>query len=554
MSRSTARQRPKIGAEAGASWLLLLVLVVLSVVPLMAPLPRTEPSAGEFSVDRALVHVDVIARRPHPLGSTANADVRNYLVSQLRALGLDPELQKVEVPDYFGEPGDTVDLVNVMVRVPGRDPTRALALVGHYDSVPTTPGANDNAAAVAAMLETARALTAGPRLRNDVILLFTDGEEPAPRYGSVAFVEDHPWFNDVGFILNLEAAGGSGPSMVIETSGPGAWIADAYAEAVPHPVAFSYLTEITDMLGGIGTDFDPFAAAGVAGYNIAYLRDSPIYHTPQDSPDRVNPHSIGHHGSNALGVAYYLGEVDLSQIPDTGDAVYFSVARSTLIRYPASWTLPLAIVAALLFATAVMTRSRESGTSLQAVLIGAGVVAVGMLVAVVTSTVIWRIITGMRPMPGVGESYAYLGGLVLIVAGVWVLTSRLARWRSDIVDLFGGVVLVWIVLVLITGVAMEGTSYLFVWPAIGASAAMLVGVIGASAGRWLGPVVLLAVAAPALLLMVPPIETFFQMALPRPGNPDSEMVEVVSVSMLLTFLCVAIIASTMARRTARASE
>ena len=59
----------------------------------------------------------------------------------------------------------------------------AVALVAHFDSDPTTPGANDDAAGVAAILETARVLLSGPPLRNDVILLFTDGEEPAPRFG-----------------------------------------------------------------------------------------------------------------------------------------------------------------------------------------------------------------------------------------------------------------------------------------------------------------------------------------------------------------------------------
>ena len=46
--------------------------------------------------------------------------------------------------------------------------------MAHYDTFPTTVGANDNSAAVAAILETGRAILAGPPLRNDVILLFTD--------------------------------------------------------------------------------------------------------------------------------------------------------------------------------------------------------------------------------------------------------------------------------------------------------------------------------------------------------------------------------------------
>lgn len=91
--------------------------------------------------------------------------------------------------------------------------------MGHCDTVPASPGANDDAAAVAAVLETARALLAGHRLRNDVILLFTDGEEPAPRYGSAAFVAEHPWAADIEFVINLEAIGSGGPSSLVAAVG-----------------------------------------------------------------------------------------------------------------------------------------------------------------------------------------------------------------------------------------------------------------------------------------------------------------------------------------------
>ncbi len=109
----------------------------------------------------------------------------------------------------------------------------------------------------------------------------------------------------------------------------------------------------------------------------------------------------------------------------------------------------------------------------------------------------------------------------------------------------GGVILIWLVFALITGAAMPGASYLFVWPALGASAIVLIRAGSGHAQRWLSPVGLLAVAAPTLVVMVPPVDTFFQMAQPRPGNPGSEMVEAVAVAMFLAFLSVALIGSAM---------
>jgi acetylornithine deacetylase/succinyl-diaminopimelate desuccinylase-like protein len=157
-----------------------LVFLAVGAYGLLPPeaLPATA-GARDFSAGRAIDHVTSIAQEPHPMGSPANARVRDYIVKQLEKLGLEPLLQAIQVPDYYGDPTDTLTLVNVAAVLPGVDPTGAVALMGHYDTVLTTPGANDDSAAVAAILETARALRTGPPLRNDVILLFTDGEEPA---------------------------------------------------------------------------------------------------------------------------------------------------------------------------------------------------------------------------------------------------------------------------------------------------------------------------------------------------------------------------------------
>jgi Zn-dependent M28 family amino/carboxypeptidase len=79
------------------------------------------------------------------------------------------------------------------------------------------PGAADDAAGVAAVLETVRALTQGSPLRNDVVVLLTDGEEDG-LFGARAFARDDPLRGRPAVVLNLEARGVSGPSMLIRTS------------------------------------------------------------------------------------------------------------------------------------------------------------------------------------------------------------------------------------------------------------------------------------------------------------------------------------------------
>ncbi len=159
-------------AVASLSILLTLMLVgVLSVIRLSPPAvaPATAP-ATMFSAARAMVHLREIAQRPHPTGSLENAGVRAYLVDQLAALGVQPEVQRATSVNH--QPGVTTAAVvhNIVARIPGTVSSGALLLVAHYDTVPTSPGASDDGAGVVTILETVRALLAGPALQNDVIV------------------------------------------------------------------------------------------------------------------------------------------------------------------------------------------------------------------------------------------------------------------------------------------------------------------------------------------------------------------------------------------------
>jgi Zn-dependent M28 family amino/carboxypeptidase len=221
------------------------------------------------------------------MGTEANATVREYIVTELEKLGLEAELHSIAAPDYFGQ-DEPVAVINVVARVGGTANTKAIALMAHYDTVPTTPGGNDNSAAVAVLLETARALTSGPAIANDVLLIFTDGEEPAPRFGAAALIREPSMAADIGLVVNFEAIGSSGPSTLVETSGPEGWIVREFAAATRRPVAFSFITELVELIGDVGTDFDPFRNAGVPGLHLVYLRGSPIYHTAADDVDSVD--------------------------------------------------------------------------------------------------------------------------------------------------------------------------------------------------------------------------------------------------------------------------
>src|SRR5215467_3339763 len=80
-------------------------------VPASAPLTV-------FSAERAMNHVRAIAQRPHPVGSAEHDRVRDYLIAQLKILGLEPQVQNATgVGTRYADAGR---VQNILARLPGR--------------------------------------------------------------------------------------------------------------------------------------------------------------------------------------------------------------------------------------------------------------------------------------------------------------------------------------------------------------------------------------------------------------------------------------------------
>ena len=222
-----------------AVWGRLLAVVLLAVIGVYAvllerppdPAPASAPPA-DFSADRAVSVVDQLAREPRPIGSPASDAARDALVGRLRAEGLAPRVDATA--SLAAEEGQAraARVENVVATLPGTDPTGAVVLMAHYDSVAAGPGAADDMSGVATILETVRALRAGPPLRNDVTVVLTDGEE-AGLHGARAWVREQLAPDRPTVVLNWEARGVDGPSLLFQTSPGNAGLVDAWAQSVP---------------------------------------------------------------------------------------------------------------------------------------------------------------------------------------------------------------------------------------------------------------------------------------------------------------------------------
>ncbi len=311
--------------------IVLLAAACVSVAAIAPPPPLPVNSAASvFSAERAFAHLAVVAREPHPLGSRAHADVRAYLVSQLADLGLEVTVQEAQAAARVAGTVWSARVRNVVARMRGtRGGGPALMLAAHYDSVPQSRGASDDGFGVVVLLETARALRAGPAPANDVLFVFTDGEELALR-GAQAAVEDEGVLKDVALVLNFEARGTGGAVAMFETSAESGRLIEALASAAPSPTASSFVTMLAVALPN-GTDSLVWKRSNRAVMGFAFADGVAHYHRYTDDPRHIDKGSIQHGGSYALALARHFGATDLQSLR-APDLVYFDLFGRVLVH------------------------------------------------------------------------------------------------------------------------------------------------------------------------------------------------------------------------------
>ncbi|MGI8437963.1 MAG: M28 family peptidase [Chthoniobacterales bacterium] len=364
-------------------WLVLIAVAGVALVAIKPPAavgPDAPPE--QFSAARAMSHLQHFATKPHPIGSAANATARDYLATALTALGGEVRVERTVGLHARGRFIRAGNAENIVARFPGRANQRAVMLVAHYDSVPQGPGAADDGAGVISILETVRALRAGPPLQNDVLVLLTDGEEPG-LLGSAGFVADHPDLaRQVGVILNLEARGTSGPALMFETSVGNGWLIHELAQSAPSLLASSLMYAAYQLLPN-DTDLSELKRTGVPAMNFAFTETIQCYHTRLDTKENLDPRSVQHLGANVLGLSQHFGHLPLTETRKP-DCVYFDWLGHRLVHYPMwmVWVIALATFALLLAAWLTGRRDHAvtfSFTGIVAFLLLLGAAAGGML-------------------------------------------------------------------------------------------------------------------------------------------------------------------------------
>lgn len=326
----------------GGLFLTLILAVMLAVLASTPPQPQSADSpADQFSSARAMNDVRIISAKPHPTGSEENAKVRAYLKDRLAALGMEVSVSESQLGEralgrlnrWSGEIKTEQAIYNVIGVLPGQDRSKpALLLMAHHDTVWGSPGAADDTAGIASILEIIRAVKETGAPERDIIALFTDGEEVGLS-GAVNFFKNNPLKNKTGAIINFEARGGAGVASMFQTSAENGAAAKLFARAVSQPSTSSLSVFVYNVLPN-DTDLTPALEHDFTAYNIANIGGAEYYHSPKITPDALDEGTLQHMGSQGLDLVRALLAAD--EFPGKKpDATFFDVFGFATLIYPA---------------------------------------------------------------------------------------------------------------------------------------------------------------------------------------------------------------------------
>ena len=331
------------------------------------PSPKGIEEEG-FSAERVVKDIEVISKENHSVAHPQErAAVREYLIQRLEGLGADTVL-RFEY-DSLVSPSNrpfiyTFDAVDILAEFPPLDSSEDatyLMFVAHYDSryaqiMPKDTvwsyGAADDGYGLGVTLETvAQLLKNRDQWKQGVKVLFTDAEEVGMMGMKAIWENDREVFDNVGFMINIEARGPWGPVLLFEACPGNEKVIDLYASAARYPYTYSLTTVVYQFMPNF-TDFK-VVKDSIPGLNFSTIVDINHYHTDLDNFSNVSPKSIQHFGAQILPIAQkYLTDSsysDMNSLKAEADATNFTIPLLGLLNFSKTGYVIFNVIIFLLF-------------------------------------------------------------------------------------------------------------------------------------------------------------------------------------------------------------
>lgn len=462
------------------SCITLLVSLLLSLFVLYTPTPTLKDN--QFSAIRAAEHIEVISREPHSVfDEDAHEAVRVYIKDTLTSyLGAANVFEYNYTKEQLNT-GTDYGIKNVLGVLPGQSET-GMMLVGHYDSrghigrageLGRSYGAADDGYAMGTMLELAYLLKDLNPV-NSVYFLFTDAEETG-LYGAKMMAQETAIMDKVGFLINIEARGVSGPAYMFETSSKNDKVIQFYQES--HlPVSYSLATAVYAVMPNY-TDFSAFLDIDQQGINFAVLEGLNHYHTPLDNYLNIHISSLQHYGAQIEPlVRTFIGDAKYSD-PDyfigTQDRIFFTLFANIFISYTQLAGNIYHIITLLLFIALAIFLTLKKDFCWKKV----GKSALHFLTSLVSLGVIGYLYAQVMAFLGktpFSLTYVRMDGseiptLLLMVGAaylLYVLFNKKYQDKRQVQAALAFGIMFNLLLALLTGFTLSGASFLFFIPAL----------------------------------------------------------------------------------------
>jgi hypothetical protein len=244
-------------------------------------------------------------------------------------------------PDGDPDAAPPVIGFNVGAWIPGSDPElrdQFVMITAHYDHLGMKdgrhyPGADDNASGVSMMLETARSIAQREtKPRCSIVFVGFDLEEHL-LWGSRWFAAHPPWkLTQVRLLITADMIGRSLGDLPLSTvfvlGAERAPALRSVLESAECPAGLEILTLGADLIG-TRSDYGPFRDRQVP-FLFFSTGEHPDYHTPRDTPDRVDYEKVARISTLILRIV--LEVADTNEAPQWTDAPMADLAEARTVH------------------------------------------------------------------------------------------------------------------------------------------------------------------------------------------------------------------------------
>ncbi|HEY1546535.1 MAG TPA: M28 family metallopeptidase [Kofleriaceae bacterium] len=430
-------------------------------------------TAPGIDVDRVVAHVHtLVALGPRPHDTPASANAADYIARELTAMGA--SIDRVHVGDVALP---AIDVLGMHVRdattkhtddpdlvVRFGPPGRAVLIMAHYDTVPTSPGAVDNAVAVGVGLELARVLVAHPPPQ-PVMIAFTADEERG-LVGAEALAAQRG--DDVEFAIALDLVGASGDLSIngaSELIGEAElrWLARAADRAgvivrapLPHRVVSRLWPQAER------ADHGAFTRRGIRAIHL-YDRGQDgewidlAYHSRYDVASRVDLAAVTELGQ------FLRALLDERPPAHTGDGFWLPLAHDVVVPRWLLVAFELVLAALAMFTLFTLARDGRALPPERGAGVMLGIVAFALAAA--ATYAIERVASRDHPMPWIHDPLRASICEALVLVGTFGLVTRaIARalpWAGS--RRYLAIAIAWSLAIGIALVAVDAAELAWIW-------------------------------------------------------------------------------------------